>query len=62
MTRNESTNIIELVKAVGNLLRLRLEYEKTCGNPYPEYIIDECSGIKVTNDKHTCWQQGYDAK
>jgi len=30
-------------------------------NPYPEFITDEDSGVKVQNEKHRIWQEGYDA-
>ena len=28
------------------------------GNPYPETIQDESSGVVVPSDKHKFWQQG----
>ena len=30
-------------------------------NPYPEFIVDECAGIKVRNIKHRIWEKGYKA-
>ena len=29
--------------------------------PYSETILDESSGIEVTNDQYINWQQGYEA-
>jgi hypothetical protein len=31
------------------------------GNPYPEIIIDECSGIQISNVEHRIWAEGYEA-
>ena len=31
------------------------------GNPYPEVIIDECSGIQVLSVAHRIWAEGYEA-
>lgn len=31
------------------------------GNPYPEMIIDECSGISVPSVAHRIWAEGYEA-
>lgn len=28
-------------------------------NPYPETLVDETSGIKVSNSKHIAWERGY---
>jgi flagellar biosynthesis/type III secretory pathway protein FliH len=30
-------------------------------NPYPQYIRDECSGIRLNNSKWEVWQEGYEA-
>lgn len=30
-------------------------------NPYPETIIDEASGIEVTNNEHYIWEDGFKA-
>jgi hypothetical protein len=30
--------------------------------PYPETIIDESSGIIVSNDQYLYWLEGYDAQ
>ena len=30
------------------------------GNPYPETLTDECSGIEFKNDKHLTWNEGYE--
>jgi len=30
-------------------------------NPYPGVITGEDSGVKVQNEKHRIWQEGYDA-
>jgi hypothetical protein len=29
--------------------------------PYPETLLDESSGIIVTNEQYTLWHQGYEA-
>lgn len=34
---------------------------KASTNPYPEYIIDESSGIEFPSQLYTAWQKGYDA-
>ena len=31
-------------------------------NPYPEKIQDEALGVIVTNELHTAFKQGYDAR
>ena len=28
-------------------------------NPYPKELLDEVSGILVSNQKHKIWQEGY---
>ncbi|MBU0847029.1 hypothetical protein KKH23_07535 [Patescibacteria group bacterium] len=28
-------------------------------NPYPETLIDEASGVVVTDIRHEVWEQGY---
>ena len=30
-------------------------------NPYPDFLIDEASGIKVHNIRHEIWARGYEA-
>ena len=30
-------------------------------NPYPQFLIDEVSGIEVPNQKHQTWEEGYKA-
>jgi len=30
-------------------------------NPHPEFILDEISGIKVPNQRHYDWNEGYNA-
>ena len=30
-------------------------------NPYPEFLIDEASGIKVRDVRHQLWAEGYKA-
>jgi hypothetical protein len=30
-------------------------------NPYPKFLIDEASGIEVTDFKHKIWAEGYKA-
>ena len=30
-------------------------------NPYPEFLIDEVSGIKVLDIRHQIWTEGYQA-
>ena len=34
---------------------------KRNGNPYPEMITDESSGIKVPNIAHRIWTEGFEA-
>lgn len=29
------------------------------GNPYPEYLQDEVSGVAVKNDKYAIWSEGF---
>jgi len=31
-------------------------------NPYPQFLIDEVSGIEVPNQKHQIWEEGYKAR
>ena len=31
-------------------------------NPYPEFIIDESSGLTFHNDPHIYYKEGYEAK
>jgi len=30
-------------------------------NPYPEFLIDEVSGIRVLDNRHQLWKEGYKA-
>ena len=30
-------------------------------NPYPEFLIDEASGIQVRDLRHELWAEGYEA-
>lgn len=30
-------------------------------NPYPEFLIDETSGIQVPDIRHQLWDEGYKA-
>ncbi len=30
-------------------------------NPYPEFLIDEASGIQVPDLRHEIWAEGYEA-
>ncbi len=30
-------------------------------NPYPEFLVDEASGIKVHDSRHRIWAEGYEA-
>jgi len=30
-------------------------------SPYPEFLIDEASGIQVPNVRHKAWAEGYEA-
>jgi len=30
-------------------------------NPYPEFLIDEASGIEVPDTRHKIWVEGYEA-
>ena len=30
-------------------------------NPYPQFLIDEVSGIKVSDNRHQIWTEGYKA-
>ncbi len=32
-----------------------------CSNPYPEFLIDEASGIQVRDIRHKIWSEGYEA-
>ena len=32
---------------------------KTSKNPYPEFLIDEVSGIEVADTRHKIWAEGY---
>ena len=32
-----------------------------CKNPYPEFFVDEVSGIKVLDIRHEIWVEGYKA-
>lgn len=29
------------------------------GCPYPQYIVDEVSGVRVENDLYRAWMEGY---
>jgi len=29
------------------------------GNPYPSSIVDEATGLEVSNQRHIDWQDGY---
>lgn len=40
---------------------LPIDHEKTATNPYPEFIVDEVSGIKVKNEKYDIWEARYNA-
>jgi len=33
----------------------------TSQNPYPEFLIDEASGIEVPDTRHKIWAEGYEA-
>ena len=30
-------------------------------NPYSKFIVDECSGIQVSNIKYEIWAEGYNS-
>ena len=30
-------------------------------NPYAKTLIDEASELEFPNEKHTCWNEGYEA-
>ena len=30
-------------------------------NPYPDFLVDEASGIEVTDNRHRIWAEGYQA-
>jgi len=30
-------------------------------NPYPEFLIDEASGVEVIDTRHEIWAEGYEA-
>jgi len=30
-------------------------------NPYPEFLIDEVSGVEVLDIRHQIWTEGYEA-
>jgi len=37
------------------------ERNKLTPNPYPEILVDETSGVKVPDDRHRIWDEGYAA-
>jgi len=38
---------------------IRGEEKMEVKNPYPEYILDEASGVEVAGDLHRAWDEGF---